>query len=173
MLYNNFIVCVMTCSALSLMLMISNGHYQYIIIPIGALIWGFYKFFNDNDREFLRRLGVNPDEFNAFFPDDYYSESYNTARKNNTTTSKPTTNNSSAERAATWANQYNSRSYGGGYFDSPYYGGSGRGYQNPLYKNIAKKCKRNFKITIDKEINNDNKESRTASFFHSICSNKQ
>lgn len=60
----------MTCAFMALLCMIDNGDWQYIILPIGILIWGIFKFFDENDRKYLEGMGIDPDEFNAFFPDD-------------------------------------------------------------------------------------------------------
>ena len=150
MLYNNFIVCMMTCAFFALISMIDNQEWQYIVLPIGILIWGIFKFFDENDREFLRRLGIDPDEYNAFFPDDYngkYRINNNVRRENNT---------------ITWGNVEDD-------FDSnlfrqqedhtryqPTVQTYNRGnWQNPSYKGMVKKCKRNFKITIGKENGNE------------------
>ena len=40
--------------------MIVFESYTYIIFPISTLVWGFYKFFKENDEEFCRRNNIDP-----------------------------------------------------------------------------------------------------------------
>ena len=168
MLYNNFIVCMMVCSLMSLLCMLDSGDYKYIILPIGILIWGIFKFFDDDDREYLRRNGINPDEFNAFFPDYYDTNYYN--HSHHSTHSSSSNGYTKNENTITWDSPSDVRrespsTYGG--FSSgsdSYY--SRRRYQNPTYKSIVSKCKRNFKITVDKE---EKDESRKR-IIHRIAS---
>ena len=165
MLYNNFIVCMMTCAFFALLSMIDNHEWHYIILPIGILIWGIFKFFDENDREFLRRLGINPDEFNVFFPNDNERYSINTR----TTNSYPKRNGNTV----TWENvedNFDSDLFRGQKSDHTRYQPTtttynrGSTWQNPLYKGMVKKCKRNFKITVS-EKENETKEERK-SIFH-------
>lgn len=163
MLYNNFIVCMMVCAFFALLSMIDNQEWHYIILPIGILIWGIFKFFDEDDREYLRRLGIDPDEFNAFFPDDYNGK-YNI----NTNVSHPSPRRNG--NTITWSE--------GDMFDSDsfkeqvehrsyhptvktYNVGT---YQNPFYKTIVKKCKRNFKISINNTEKDEQKSSRKPIF---------
>lgn len=162
MLYNNFIICMMTCAFFALLNMIDNHEWQYIILPIGILIWGIFKFFDENDREYLRRLGIDPNEFNAFFPDDYdgkyriYNHT-NTPRKegNTITWNREDDFDGDLFRHQTEHTRYQPTT-------QTYNRGT---WQNPLYKGMVNKCKRNFKITIGEKNNNEQKEERK-SFFH-------
>ena len=155
MLYNNFIACIMTVAFFAMIDMVVNEQWGYIILPIGILIWGFFKFFDENDRKYLEGMGIDPDEFNAFFPDYYDNYSYNRAhRKNN---GYPTYNNSVNvnDNTITWnspsdcrrnestINTYNGFSRGS-FFPQ-------RRIDNPQYKGMVNKCKRNFKITVEKD----------------------
>ena len=160
MLYNNFIVCMMVCSFMGLLCMIDNGDYGYIIIPIGVLIWGFYKFFDDDDRKYLESQGIDPDEFNAFFP-DYYDTNYHNRNSHHHRTYTPNDNGYTRNNnTITWDSPSDVRREQSGGFYKP------RHYQNPMYKSIVGKCKRNFKITVDKE---EKDESRKG-IFHRIAS---
>lgn len=152
MLYNNFIVCMMTCAFFALLNMIDNQEWQYIILPIGILIWGIFKFFDADDREYLRRLGIDPDEFNAFFPDDYdgkYRITNHTTQAYNKREDDFNTN--------LYNQQENHTRY------QPTVQTFNRStWQNPAYKGIVKKCKRNFKITLNED---GRKEQRKRTFY--------
>ena len=168
MLYNNFIVCMMTCAFFALISMIDNQEWHYIILPIGILIWGVFKFFDADDREYLRRLGIDPDEFNAFFPDEYDGK-YNINAKLNKPYHKQGTN------TVTWGNVEDD-------FDSDLFKQQSdhtryqptvqtynrSTWQNPIYKGMVKKCKRNFKIELGEKENGQEKERK--SIFHHVGS---
>lgn len=162
MLYNNFIVCMMTCAFFAMLNMIVKEEWQYIILPIGIIIWGIFKFFDADDREYLRRNGIDPDEFNSFFPDDYDGK-YPIKRTRNTSSHYKREGNtifwdenlSDEELSNTSTTNY-----------SRYQPTTYKGWQNPAYKGMVKKCKRNFKITIDEESKNEEKTKRT-NVFHS------
>ena len=147
MLHNNFIVCIMTCSIFALLLMIAKDDFEYIILPIGILIWGIFKFFDEDDRKYLEERGIDPDEFNAFFPNEY-DNTYN----NHHRTYSPRNNYVGNSNTITWNSPSDvRREQNDGFFKS-------RGYQNPVYKELVKKCKRNFKITVDKLEKNESKK---------------
>ena len=154
MLYNNFIVCIMTVAFFAMIDMAVTGQWTYIILPIGIFIWGIFKFFDENDRKYLEGIGIDPDEFNAFFPDYYDNYSYNRTRRNN---NYPTYNNGTNDKKniITWnsptddirkASTYGKFSHitEGGFLPQ-------RRRDNPQYKGMVKKCKRNFKITVEDE----------------------
>lgn len=118
---------MITCAIFSMYHMVINDNMEYIILPIGIVIWGGYKFFRENDRDFLIGHGINPDDINAFFPDydvDYKRHNIHTNANNNTW--KNEYNSSRKQSSASWWNINNSE-----------------------YKTIIKKCKRNFKITVE------------------------
>jgi len=159
---------MMTCAFFALLNMIDNQEWQYIILPIGILIWGFFKFFDENDREYLRRNGIDPDKYNAFFPDMYdYPNSHHR------TTSYPSHNGRREGNTITWDRVEDN-------FDSNLFRGSGgtneytryqpkapvRTWQDQSYKGMVKKCKRNFKITVE-ESEKKNEENKRKSFFPS------
>ena len=89
--------------------MICNHDYEYIFFTIAIIIWTIYSFFEENDKEFLEKYGINPEEIEWFFPN------YENKKKKEKITTYTTTSN-----------------------------------HNTL-PNIKDKCKRNFKITIDKK----------------------
>ena len=122
MLHNHFIACITVCAFLALSCMIDNGDFEYIILPIGIIIWALFKFFDENDRKYLKSKGINLDKFNPLFPEDY-DQDY-TANDN----------------VVVW-NNINARERKHKHM---------RSYQNPIYKNIVGKCKRNFKIELTK-----------------------
>ena len=177
MLYNNFIACIMTVAAFAMLDMVVNEQWTYIILPIGIILWGVFKFFDANDREYLESRGIDPDEFNAFFPDEYdnnytygrnrhqYNSNVNVYnKKNNVSVDKNTiTWNSPTDgyRRDSSSPTYNG-SFGGGFFQSQ------RRRDNPEYKGMVKKCKRNFKITIAKTEKDESKRERVHHSVNSI-----
>ena len=172
MLYNNFVACMMTCAAFALFCMVDDQDYKYIILPIGILLWGVFKFFDANDRKYLERKGIDPDEFNYFFTEEdyYYDHPYD---RNKNIYAQSGDNTRREGNTITWDSPSDSRRespmYNGGFGG---YGGYNqyqrRTYQNPLYKTIAKKCKRNFKISITEETEKENEPRR--GIFHSVHS---
>ena len=173
MLYNTFLVCMMITSVFGILHMVDNQNLEYIIFPLALLVAAIFKFFDANDRKYLERLGINPDEFNAFFPDYYYdTHSYNNSRGRNFGVSgghnvyaPPADNVNVNGNTITWNEEKNaerrrtSPMYRGGFgfgSDSRY---MPKRYQNPAYKGMTSKCKRNFKITVDNtEKENESKE---------------
>lgn len=122
MLYDSFRVMMMICASVGIIHMIGTDSYIYIFFPIIILIWGIYSLFDENDKEYLRRNGF-------FYEDDYFS----------------TTNGNNHHHRTTTYQGYTGR----GYSQSPTYHYSA--YESKKYEHIAKKCNRNFKITIDKD----------------------
>jgi len=146
MLYSSFRVLLMFPSFLAILNMIATDKYEYIFFPIVILIWVIYSFFDEDDREYLRRNGIDADEISWFFPD--YND-YGAVRDNH----KPLKQNSSSHTRTYQPmktidnSRYAPKTTYGGYND--YYGYTS-GYSNP-YKKLKDKCKRNFKITIAKD----------------------
>jgi hypothetical protein len=148
--------------------MIYDQHWQYLLLPIGILLWGSYVFFKDNDRDYLKSRGIDPEEYETSFSDFLYGgyNSYdNYSEYNRTSYQSPRRNGNTI----TWDNN------GDGDFSSDLYGSDhtmyqpkppyARSYQDPRYKGMVKKCKRNFKITVEKDNENEEKPKRTALFF--------
>lgn len=152
MLYSSFRILLMFPSFLAILNMIATEKYEYIFFPIVILIWAIYSFFDENDREYLRRNGIDADEISWFFPD--YND-YGAVRDNH----KPLNQNSSSHtrtypaRKTTDNSRYAPTTVYSDYYDYDYYGYTS-GYSNP-YKKLKDKCKRNFKITIAKDIEDD------------------
>ena len=140
MLYICFRVAVMFAAIMGVLHMISEENYLYILFPLAIIIWAIYTFFDENDREYLRRNGIDPDEVSWFFPD--YSD-YGAVKSTNYSTYYPRNN---------YRRTYPSRTE-----DYSRYAPSNQyqGYNNTEYKKLKDKCKRNFKITISKEETND------------------
>lgn len=156
MLYTSFRATVMIAAILGLLHMITEGSFIYMFFPIVIIIWAIYSFFDENDREYLRRNGINPDEISWFFPE--YSD-YGAVRDNHSTMNRTSgdyrrsyparTNNSSHNGSMSADAQYARYAP-----QVSYYGY--KGYSNPVYKALKNKCKRNFKITIaDKTLINN------------------
>lgn len=156
MLYTSFRATVMIAAILGLLHMITEGSFIYMFFPIVIIIWVIYTFFDENDREYLRRNGINPDEISWFFPE--YSD-YGAVRDNHSTMNRTSgdyrrsyparTNNSSHNGSMNADAQYARYAP-----QVSYYGY--KGYSNPVYKALKDKCKRNFKITIaDKTLINN------------------
>ena len=152
MLYSSFRILLMFPSLLAILNMVATNKYEYIFFPIVILVWIIYSFFDEDDREYLRRNGIDADEISWFFPD--YND-YGAVRDNY----KPLKQNSSSHiktypaRKATDNSRYAPKTTYNGYYDYDYYGYAS-GYSN-TYKKLKDKCKRNFKITIAKNIDDN------------------
>lgn len=162
MLYKNFIVCIMTCALLAMINMIYDHLWEYLILPIGILIWGSYFFFNENDRNFLKSKGINPDDYNSSFFDfldgDYgYNYNNHPIRSGNTIT----WNEGNISRVE---DTFDSDLFRGGATDHTRYQPTARGWEDPRYKGMVKKCKRNFKITVENKKEHEEKPRRTVFF---------
>lgn len=135
MLYNSFRVTFTLASLLAVINMIGSEEYKYIYFPLIAIVWSVFSFFEDNDKEYRRRNGI--DSFSIFsWTDDYYG--YPNGYYNNSNT-----HNRSYDNSRYAPTTYNRGSYT---------------YKDPSYKTIAKKCNRNFKITVVKEDEEPNGE---------------
>jgi len=148
MLYGSFRAAVLAAAILGLLHMIAEGSFIYIFFPIAIIIWAFYSFFDENDREYLRRNGIDPDEISWFFPE--YSD-YGAVRDKHSTM-----NRTSGDYRRSYPARTNSSSYNGSISADVQYAPQGsyygyREYSNPVYKALKDKCKRNFKITVSKE----------------------
>ena len=144
MLYGSFRAAVLAAAILGLLHMIAEGSFIYIFFPIAIIIWAFYSFFDENDREYLRRNGIDPDEISWFFPD--YSD-YGVVRD-----TRPSSNNAYSNNVRSYPSRTNSYGYNGSVsYNNQYsrYAPQSRyAYSNPVYKGLKDKCKRNFKITV-------------------------
>jgi len=142
MLYNSFRGIMMFTAIIGIFHMIVYSSYVYIFFPIIILIWGLFSFFDEDDREFLRRNGIDPDEVSWFFP-EYTDYSYGYETKHHSRTAPP--KNSYAPKQNNWS--YDEQTY------TPYaqsYVTTHNTYGQE-YKQILPKCKRNFKISVSKQ----------------------
>ena len=156
MLYTSFRATVMVAAILGLLHMIAEGSFIYLFFPIVIIIWAVYTFFDENDREYLRRNGIDPDEISWFFPE--YSD-YGAVRDNHSTM-----NRTSGDYRRSYPARTSSSSYNGSMGADAQYAryapqGSYYGYSNPVYKALKAKCKRNFKITVSKDTETDETEN--------------
>ena len=143
MLYTSFRATVMVAAILGLLHMIAEGSFIYIFFPIAIIIWAIYTFFDENDREYLRRNGIDPDEISWFFPD---YEDYGAVRDNHS----PMNRTNGDNRRSTYNGGMSANAQYSRYAPQYPFGGY-KGYSDPVYKVLKDKCKRNFKITISKE----------------------
>jgi hypothetical protein len=151
MLYTSFRVTVMIAAMLGLLHMIAEGSFVYMFFPVAIIIWAIYTLFDENDREYLIRNGIDPDEISWFFPD--YAD-YGAVRD-----SHSTMNRTSGDHRKSYPSRTNGSTYNGSMSADAQYSrytpqypfGGYKGYSNPVYKVLKDKCKRNFKITISKE----------------------
>lgn len=143
MLYTSFRATVMIAAILGLLHMIAEGSFVYMFFPIAIIIWAVYTFFDENDREYLTRNGIDPDEISWFFPD---YEDYGAVRDNHS----PMNRTSGDNRRSTYNGGMSANAQYSRYAPQYPFGGY-KGYSDPVYKVLKDKCKRNFKITISKE----------------------
>ena len=131
MLYSAFRIMMVLCAPLGILYMIYLEQYSFIIFPIGIIIWGLYALFYSNDSEYIRR--------NCSYDDgsywDYYGDNVNNNYHRTTyNTNRSTTNNSGRSTTVNeWWNKYGNTSK----------------TTSKDYKELARRCKRNFKISID------------------------
>ena len=132
MLFKNFTYCILTCAILVLLNMCAYQEWEYIILPIGVIIGSLYKIFDDDDREYLMSQGIDPDNYEGWFPDlfPYHDNINNNYQQGAHRTYYNPSNNSNTHIHYTQnTNAYNE--------------------EKKIYKSIVKKCKRNFKINIE------------------------
>lgn len=122
MLYDCFRVAVMITSALGIIHMVAMDSFIYIYFPVVALVWGLFSFFDEDDKEYIRRNGYYSD----YRTTSYYDSPYAPPPSHNTRYGGTTNNRT----------QYTS------YYQS---------YNSKEYDGLVKKCKRNFNITIAKD----------------------
>lgn len=148
MLYGTFRTIMMFCGFMGIIYMIDQEDFKFIIFPIALLIWGWFSFFDPEDREYLRRNGIDPDDFSVFFPDyGYYADgTYKPSNHhinvgtNRDKTSWSTSHNRQYNNDTNNNYDYNYERYAP--HQTTYYSGQ-------QYKGLSKKCKRNFKITVE------------------------
>lgn len=134
MLYYSFRVSLMLAAILGVFHMIDEKQYTYLFFLLAIILWAVYSFFDANDREYLKRNGIDPDYFDWITPNcNRYSGVYdNTYTRNSTTYNRRTEADYSRYASKTQYGEYNY-------------------YAQNAYKGLKDKCKRNFKITISKD----------------------
>jgi len=139
---------MMICSLMGILYMYNEKDYTYIIFPTALLIGGAFSFFDPEDKEYLRRNGIDP--IDAWFP-DYGYDMYGVCNNNDYST--PNTNhtiirNSQSYNTDNLETRSNNTTNYSRYI--PTVLGDFGGGTKRTYKALAPKCKRNFKITVDK-----------------------
>lgn len=120
MLYNTFRFSLMGAAILGAFHMIANESYVYMFFPLAILFWVVYSFFEEDDKEYLRRNGYEWNDF-WLFP-DYYEDGSTHTRTYNEHQGLTQQNDSYKPKATA----------------------------NHTYAALKNKCKRNFKISIKK-----------------------
>lgn len=130
MLYGIFAVFMILLSIMGIVHMIVFESYTYIIFPISTLVWGFYKFFKENDEEFCRRNNIDPGIdigwLLGFGGDDAYYTQYDSY------------NNGGYNRSTDYT-RYQPTAYTSRYQ-----------YSDPEYRKILPRCRRNSMVKTDK-----------------------
>lgn len=138
MLYNSFRVLMVICSFMGIFYMIDKEDFTYIIFPISIIIGNIYYLFELEDKEYMRRHGIEYDDWSLFYTDDYYPNEHHR--------SHTTTHHSSTTKQTT----YNNNRFGGNNNNGYPYTRTTSIYTDPSYKVLSTRCKRNFTISVDK-----------------------
>ena len=131
MLFKHFTYCMLICATLILLNMCNDQQWEYVILPIGVLIGGIYKLFDDDDRQYLMSQGIDPDNYEGWFPDlfPYNDDTYTQTQHHCTYNGQTTYNRKPYQQPSQNTYLFNDN--------------------KNIYKHIVKKCKRNVKINID------------------------
>ena len=128
MLYGTFTVFMILLSVMGIIHMLAFETYTYLIFPISTLVWGFYKFFKENDDEYCRRNNVDQSTSIGWllgFEDDYGYTQYG-----------------------------NNTYYNGGGNTTHYRSVGGQTtryrYSDPEYKKIVPRCRKNSMVKTEK-----------------------
>ena len=111
------------CSFLGILYMCQEKEYTYIIFPLAIIVGASFSFYDANDREYLIREGYDPDDFSVLFPYDEYSVD----KQNNTAYKQTTYDHTRYAPKTSYTNN------------------------KKEYEALTPKCKRNFKITVNRE----------------------
>lgn len=76
MLYNTFKFIMLVSSMMCILAMIDKCEWDYIFFPSACMIWVLYSWFRENDKEFLRMHGLDPNGSYLFPDDSYFSSIY-------------------------------------------------------------------------------------------------
>lgn len=55
MLYNSFKIIMLFTSVMGIFNMVNSSSYEYVFFPITIIVWAIFSFFDEDDKEFLRR----------------------------------------------------------------------------------------------------------------------
>ena len=128
MTYLFFRAMMIFMSIMGFITMITLDDYKYVLFPIAMFVWAIFSFFDEDDKEYMRRNNINPNSHSWFFPEDegYYNYEYYDSGQRQYHSNTHTTHVTKITTS------------------------------DPEYKKIVKRCRKNFKVTIDK-INKDEK----------------
>lgn len=127
----------MVClSLMGFVTMLVEDNTKYILFPLSLAVFVLYTFFEDDDKEYRRRFGLDQKKGSWLFPEDngydYYGDgSYYDGRNHNSSYSSSRSNNRNKVTVTR--------------------------YSDPVYKKIVKRCRKSVNITIDK-INKEKKD---------------
>lgn len=137
MLYLSFRFSLVFTAFMGILIMIAREEYDYIYFPIVMVLWVFYTFFQEEDKEYRRRNGEYHTIGTGIFDYDcwedtwlYGGDTYPQYNKNHKSTR----------------------------FDNSLYTKTVNSTKNdPVYKKVPKKYKRTLKITVYNEKDKDEK----------------
>lgn len=134
MLYGTFTVFMIFLSVMGILHMVVFEAYTYLIFPISTLVWGFYKFFKENDDEYCRRNNVDQSTSVGWLLglEDDYGYGYGQYGQNTYYTGygNKTTHYRNANSRPPATTKYC--------------------YQDPEYKKIVPRCRKNSMVTTEK-----------------------
>ena len=129
MTYLFFRAMMIFMSVMGFITMMTLDDYKYVLFPIAMFVWAIFSFFDEDDKEYMRRNNINPNSHSWFFPEDEEYCEYEYYDSGNRQYPQ-------SHHRTTHLTRVN--------------------VPNPEYKKIVKRCRKNFKVTIDK-INKDEK----------------
>ena len=73
MTYLFFRAMMIFMSVMGFITMMTLDDYKYVLFPIAMFVWAIFSFFDEDDKEYMRRNNINPNSHSWFFPehDDY------------------------------------------------------------------------------------------------------
>ena len=77
MTYLFFRTMMIFMSVMGFITMMTLDDYKYVLFPIAMFVWAIFSFFDEDDKEYMRRNNISPNR-NWLFPDDedYYNYEY-------------------------------------------------------------------------------------------------
>lgn len=128
MLYNLFKLVMMISSFVGFFIMLDRGHNDYVVFPIALFTWGMYSLLKSTEGFFNF-----DDEYKSYPYDKVPNDVYSSYRQYNGYNDGHVIRMNQNDDNEDWWRKAR--------------GGS---YNNISYNGMSKKCKRNFKITINK-----------------------